>query len=374
MIHNSKLRVVFVREFLTQYGGAERVFDALLELFPDAPIYTLVYNPDTIGDRYKNRDIRPSKLQSLPFAKSHHKWFLPLMTWAVDQIELPTDIDLVISDSSSYAKGVRAPAGVPHLCYLHTPTRYLWTVRNEYVKDAPIPGWIRPLVGPVLDYQKRWDYLAGQRPNYYIANSHNIAERLQQTYDRTADEVLFPFVDCSRFATVKSPDDYVLVLGRMEPIKRNDLVIEACIKLGWPIKVAGGGSWLERYKERYAQHSSVEFLGRVSDDALPSLYAKAKVFVFPAEEDAGITPLEAMASGRPVLAYGKGGALESVNPGVTGEFFTDQTVDGIAQALTKFDWSGYDQAQIRKHVERFDMKAFKRTFMSIAQRAADRRL
>ncbi len=363
------MKVVLIREFLTQYGGAERVLDALLELFPEAPIFTLVYNPETIGHRYAKRDIRPSVLQSLPLARSHHKWYLPLMPWAVDQIELPKDIDLVISDSSSYAKGVKAPPGVPHLCYLHTPTRYLWTVRDEYVRDAPIPSLIRPLVGPILDAQKRWDYLAAQRPDFYIANSQNIAGQLERYYDRTADAVLFPFVDVDRFKPSNSVDDYVLVLGRLEPYKRTDLIIEACIKLGWRLKVAGGGSWLERYRQRYGQHRNVDFLGRVPDEALPSLYARAKVFVFPAEEDAGITPLEAMASGRPVLAYAKGGVLESIKAGVTGEFFTQQTADGIAAALTKFDWMRYTPSAIRAQAERFDVKAFKAGFMDCVKDA-----
>lgn len=362
-VHQRPLKVVLVREFLTQYGGAERVLDALLELFPDAPIYTLIYNPDMIGQRYAKRDVRSSVLQSLPFAKAHHKWYLPLMPWAVDQIELPSDLDLVISDSSAYAKGVRAPKGVLHLCYLHTPTRYLWTVRNEYVRDAPIPSWVRPFVGPVLDAQKRWDYLAAQRPNFYIANSRNIAKRLEETYDRRADAILFPFVDASRFHVSEAVDDYVLVLGRLEPIKRTELVIEACLKLGWRLKVGGGGSWLERYRRQYGHHPQIEFLGRVPDEDLPDLYARAKVFVFPAEEDAGITPLEAMASGRPVLAYGKGGALESITPGVTGELFTDQTADGIATALTQFDWMRYNPSVIRAHVQQFDKQMFKRQFM-----------
>lgn len=360
-------KVAFVHEFLTQYGGAERVLEALLEQYPDAPLYTLIYDPEKMGKAFAGRDIRTSPLQQFPLSRSKFKWYLPLMAWATEQLRLPTDLDLVISDSSAFAKGVIAPQGVPHLCYLHTPTRYLWSSRDEYVRDAPIPGIVRPFVGPVLNYLKRWDYLAGQRPDVYIANSKNVAQRLERYYDRQADHILFPFVDLERFRPSDTIGDYVFVLSRLEPYKRADLVLDACRELGWPLKVAGGGSMLGEYKRRYADAPHIEFLGRVDDAQLPELYARARVFVFPPEEDAGMTPLEAMASGRPVLAYGRGGALESIKPGLSGEFFDEQTVESVKKALTSYDWTRYTAASIRTHVAQFDVKPFVAKFDTIVR-------
>ncbi|MBI4185725.1 glycosyltransferase [Candidatus Berkelbacteria bacterium] len=370
--HSQTLKVALVHDFLTQSGGAERILDCLLDLFPTAPVYTLIYSPARIGQRYAKRKIRPSVLQTLPGAQLHSKWYLPLMTWATDRMALPADLDLVISDASAYAKGVRVPPGVPHLCYLHTPTRYLWSVRDEYVRDAPIPAWIRPFVGPVLDHHKRWDYLAAQRPDVYIANSRHVAAQMEQYYNRSADQVIFPFVDLDRFSPAPTVSDYVLTVGRLEPYKRIDLVIEACIQLSWPLKVVGTGSWLERYRHQYRSHTNVEFLGRVSDEELPQLYAQAKVFVFPASEDAGITPLESMASGRPVLAFKAGGALESVIPGVTGEFFTEQSVAALVAALGNGQWTRYTQTDIRHHAEGFARPEFERRFMDVVDRLMQR--
>ena len=360
-----KLKVAFVHEFLTQYGGAERVLEELLKLFPGSVIYTIIYDRNKMGRSFSDATIQTSPLQSFPLAVSRYKWYLPLMPWAIEQLELPSDLDLVISDSSAFAKGVRVPPGIPHLCYLHTPTRYLWSVRDLYVRDAPIPSWVRPFVGPVLDAQKRWDYLAAQRPDRYIANSRNVQRQLLEFYDRETADVLFPFVDIKRFQPAQEIGDYTLVLGRLEPIKRTDLVLEACARLGWPLKVAGTGSWLERYRRQYEDVPTIEFLGRVPDEALPDLYARAKVFVFPAQEDAGITPLEAMASGRPVLAYAQGGALESITPGVSGEFFTKQTPESVMAGLTGHDWTRYTKARIQSQAERFDVQAFDKHFLAI---------
>ncbi|MBI4022766.1 glycosyltransferase [Candidatus Berkelbacteria bacterium] len=353
------LKVALVHEFLTQYGGAERVLEAFMALFPDALVYTLVYDEIRVGTIFPKERIRTSPLQLLPF-KRHYKWYLPALAWAVEQLEIPQDVDLVLTDASAYAKGVRVPAHIPHLCYLHTPTRYLWSVRDEYVESAPIPALIRPFVGPVLDALKRWDYLAAQRPDRLIANSKNTAIQAKRYYDREPQAVIFPFVNTKRFVPVAQAEvgDYFLMLVRIEPYKKVDLVAEVFAELGWPLKVAGGGSKLAEFRERFAKDPNIEFLGRVSDEALPGLYAHCRAFIFPQEEDAGMTPLEAMASGRPVLAYGQGGALESVKPGVTGEFFTEQTPVALKAALTGHDWMRYTSAEIRRHAERFDLGHF----------------
>jgi glycosyltransferase involved in cell wall biosynthesis len=354
-----KLRVALVHELLTQLGGGERILVEFSRMFPDAKIYTLIHDPAKIGNVIDPSRVITSPLQSMPLSRKLYKWYVPIMDWAIEQLKLPNDIDLVLSDSSAFAKGVLAPKGVPHLCYLHTPTRYLWSVQDSYVRDQPIPALIRPFVKPGLRRLKRWDYIAAQRPHAYIANSDNVATQLQRYYDRTAETVIFPFVDSSLFQLASKVEDYFFILTRMEPYKRVDLVIDACIQAGLKLKVAGSGTQLEELRSRYADSKGIEFLGRVSDEALPDLYAGAKAFIFPQEEDAGITPLEAMAAGTPVLAYGKGGALESVKGGITGEFFYEQTVAAIAQALTKYDWKRYNRSTIRQHVAQFDVTEFR---------------
>lgn len=366
-----RLRVALVHELLTQLGGGERILVEFSRMFPDAQIYTLIYDQQKIGPVLDPKRIVTSPLQGLPLSRQKYKWYVPVMDWAIEQLRLPDDLDLVLSDASAFAKGVRAPKGVPHICYLHTPTRYLWSVQDEYVRDQPIPAPIRPFVKPGLQRLKRWDYIAAQRPHAYIANSDNIAQQLATYYDRTAEAVVFPFVDTSLFH-VAQPEDYVFMLTRIEPYKRVELVADACVQLGVRLKVAGSGTRLEEFRARYASHPTIEFLGRVSDEVLPELYAKARVFVFPQEEDAGITPLEAMAAGRPVLAYGKGGALQSVKAGVTGEFFSEQTVEAIAAALTKYDWTSYNSQVIRTHARQFDVAQFRAKITDVVATVLDR--
>lgn len=366
------LKVALVHEFLTQLGGGERILVEFSRIFPDAKIYTLVHDEAKIGGVIDPSRVVTSPLQQMPFSQTKYKWYLPLMDWAVEQLRLPDDLDLVLSDASAFAKGVIAPKGVPHICYLHTPTRYLWSVQESYVRDAPIPTLIRPFVGPVLRRLKRWDYIAAQRPHAYIVNSKNVGRQLSDYYDRTAEATVFPFVDSSKFTVSKDPESYVLTLGRLEPYKRFDLVIEACVAAKMPLKVAGTGTKLEELRGRYGTSPGVEFLGRVPDDALPALYANAAVFIFPQEEDAGITPLEAMAAGTPILAYGKGGALESVQQGVTGEFFHEQSVEAIAAALTKYDWTRYNRTAIRQHVAQFDVTAFRSQTQAVIDQVLER--
>ncbi|MBI2590200.1 glycosyltransferase [Candidatus Berkelbacteria bacterium] len=361
------LKVVLVHEFLTQYGGGERILEQFTQMFPDAPIYTLIYDPLKMKDAFGDRQIISSILQNLPFSKQYYKWHLPLMPWATEHIKLPADVDLVLSDSSAFAKGVNVSKNIPHLCFLHTPTRYLWSVRNEYVRDAPIPFYIRPFVQPVLSWIKRWDYLAAQKPDAYIANSTNVARQMRRYYDRSPEKIIFPFVELKKFALSAKIQDYFLILTRLEPYKRVDLVLEACADLKLPLKVAGNGSMLSEYKTKYRSAPTIEFLGRVSDQALPALYAQARAFIFPGEEDAGITPLEAMAAGRPVIAYGKGGALESILPGITGEFFYEQSAAALKGILNQFDEKRYNQKRIREHVKQFDVSIFTQSVMQIVE-------
>lgn len=351
------LRVALVHDFLNQAGGAERVLDVLHKIWPTAPIYTLVHNPAAIpAARYAGAQIRPSFIQRLPGGISRYKWYLPLMPRAIESFDL-SGFDLVISDASAFAKGVIVPAGTLHVCYLHTPTRYLWSDRDSYLATAPVPRWARPVLNGVLPRLQAWDLAAAKRPDAYVANSNEVAQRLQHYYHRSAEAVIFPPVDANQFVLQPQPSDYWFTVARLEPYKRLDLILDAFAELGWPLKVAGTGS-RKAELERWARFPTIEFVGRVSDGELAKLYGQAQAVVFAANEDAGIVPLEAMAAGRPVLAYGAGGSLESIVPGVTGEFFSEQTVDSLVAALRAFRPDAYDPAAIRARALTFDETAF----------------
>lgn len=364
-MHFKNLKVVLVHDFLTQYGGAERVLEEFCRIFPNAPIYTLLYDPQKMGSYFKDKTIITSPLNRLP--KRFQKWYLPLMPWAIEQLKIPHDADVVISDSSAFAKGVKVPKHIPHICYLHTPTRFLWQDRIEYLKNSPAPNFLIPLINPILNIIKCWDYIAAQNPDVIIANSENTARRCKKYYDREPNAVIFPFVDLKKFKLAKQIGDYYFILGRIEPYKRFDLAIKAASLLGVKLKVAGTGSNYHNLKKRFAGDHNIEFLGRVADRALPKLYSESLAFIFPGVEDAGMTPLESMAAGRPVLAYREGGALETVIPGKSGEFFDEQTVESLMQALQKYNWKSYNQRVIRRWAQNFDINNFRNKFLKIVK-------
>lgn len=369
------MRIALIHEFLTQYGGAERVLDALLDIWPHAPIYTLVFDRQKMGEWYGTYDVRTSFIQRLPAPKpAGYKWFLTLFPTATESFDL-RNYDVVVSDSSAFAKGVIIHKPAVHICYMHTPTRYLWSVTADYLANAPIPGFLRPVMPPFLAYLRRWDYKAAQRPDYIIANSKTVAERIRTFYKREPDMVLWPPVKTKRFTPRPriEVEDYWLVVARQEPYKRTDLAIQAASQLGLKLKVVGGGSNIDKFRKLAGP--TVEFLGRVSDKEVARLMATAQGLIHPQEEDAGITMLEMMAAGRPVVAYAKGGATEVVIPGKTGELFTDQTVESLVEALSQFRAGRYDTRAIRSFAEQYDEAIFQKKIQeavgaAIAQAAA----
>jgi glycosyltransferase involved in cell wall biosynthesis len=351
------MKVALVHEFLTQYGGAERILDCFLEMWPDATIHTLVYDKEKMGKFYNKFKIKTSYIQNLPsIPPAGYKWWLMLYPNAIEQFDF-SDYDLVISDSSAFAKGIITKKPTVHICYMHTPTRYLWSVTKEYLKEAPIPPLLRPIMPPFINILRKWDFKAAQRPDYIIANSKTIADRIKKFYKRDADGVIFPYVDCDRFKINNDEKKYFLVACRLEPYKKTDLAILAANKLKINLVVSGGGTKIEKLTK--IAGPTVKFTGRLDDVELAKLYENCSAFIFPQEEDAGIMPLEAMAAGRPVIAYGKGGSLESVVPGVTGEFFKEQTVESLSNTIKNFDPNKYDSKVIRNHALKFDKKIFK---------------
>ena len=359
------MKVALVHEFLTQLGGAERVLQTFHELFPDAPVYTLVYDKTPTQGFFDNWDIRTSFLQNLPLAVRKYKWFLPLMPRAAEKFDF-SGYDLVLSDSSAFAKGIITKPPTVHVCYCHTPTRYVWQDRDEYIDSLPYPKYIKHYIKYyAIHYMQGWDYKAAQRPNHIIANSRTVQGRIKKYYDRDS-QVIYPPVDTAFFRPTGEKGDYFLTASRLEPYKKIDLVIDAFNRLNLPLKVAGDGAEIE--KLRGASRPNVEFLGRVSDEELRNLYSGAKAFIFPALEDAGIMPLEALACGTPVIGLNKGGVAEFIKDGEHGVLFADQTIDGIFSAEKKLAMTNFDPEKLRARTLEFDKEIFKekiRAFINI---------
>ncbi|MEK7452911.1 MAG: glycosyltransferase [Patescibacteria group bacterium] len=351
------MRVALVHDYLTQYGGAERVLEVFCEIYPDAPIYTLIYDEKLVQEKFPGRKIYPSFLQKVPFAKKRHRSFLVLMPLAIEQFDF-SKYDLVISDTASYAKGVITLPSTRHICYCHTSTRYAWDDSHKYIRDFPFPGFIKKFIPYFMTYIRTWDFQASQRPDFYLANSNFVAQRILKYYKQEA-QVAHPPVDIFKFypSENKGNESYFLMVGRLLSYKRFDLAISAFSKIGLPLKVIGDGP--ERKKLERIAGDNIEFLGALNDEDLKGYYQKAKALIFPQEEDFGIVPLEAMACGRPVIAYKKGGAKETVLDYQTGIFFNNQTEDDLIDALKRFDNLNFDSKFIRCHAEKFSKDIFK---------------
>ncbi len=348
------MKIALVHEFLHQLGGAEKVLENFLEIWPDATLHLIFYDRNKTNDLFEHAEKKISWVDGLPWAHKHPRLFLMLMPLAIENFNFD-NYDLVISDSSSFAKGAIAP-GKLHICYCHTPTRFIWT-EPEYLEKQKYPALFRWLGKIVLNGIKKWDYKAAQRPQFMIANSKNVQDRIKKYYDRDS-VVIYPPVDSEFFQPVGAKKDYFLTATRLEPYKKIDVLVDAFNELGLPLKIVGTGTVAEDLKAR--AKSNIEFLGRVDGEQLRRLYSEAKAFVFPAEEDAGIVLLEAQACGTPVLAFNSGGALELVTKDVTGDFFPEQTSKSIIEAIKRFDPKKYDINKIRENAQRFGKKIFQK--------------
>ncbi|MEO7020362.1 MAG: glycosyltransferase [Ktedonobacteraceae bacterium] len=354
------MKVALVHDYLNQMGGAERVVLALHELFPDAPLYTSIYDPKRVDPAFQKMDIRTSFMQKFPFIMKHHQPYLPFYPSAMESLDL-RGYDLILSSSSAFGKGVIVKPGTLHICYCHTPMRWCWNY-HEYVEREQLGGMARRILPFMMTWLRVWDQASAARVDHFIANSPVIAERIQKYYRREA-QVIPPPVEASRFLfdPASQLGDYFLILGRFAPYKRFDLAIQACNKLQLPLVVIGKGRDEKRLKAMAGP--TISFLGGLSDAEVLEYFAHCRAFLFPGEEDFGITPLEAQASGRPVIAYGAGGALSSVVEGVTGTFFREQTVESLAGVLASFDERQYDPQTIRNHALAFDTPRFQRRIL-----------
>ena len=352
------LKIALVHEFLIQMGGAEKVLQNFHEVFPEAPVYTLFYDEERTKGAFKGWDIRTSKLQK------HYKSYkltLPLMTKAIESFDF-SNYDVVLSDASAFAKGVITRKPTVHICYCHTPTRYLWESMDEYVSQLPYNALIKWAVRLHLKFVlKKWDWRAAQRPDYMIANSKTVQGRIKKYYGRDS-EVIYPPVASQFYGGDKGNKEdwgqYFLTGSRLEPYKKINLVVEAFNKLNMPLKVVGTGTELEKLKSMAG--ANIEFIGRVRDEELRSLYSAARAFVFPALEDAGIMVLESLSCGTPVIGLGQGGTAEFIKDSENGVLFANQTAEDIAAAVKRFQSMDFDSEKLISAVLPFDKKEFQR--------------
>lgn len=362
------MKVAIVHDWLNQYGGAELVLEALKELFPDAPIYTSIYNPKAMPPFYQQWDIRTSFMDKLPFVKTHHQPFLLLYPLAFESFNL-SQYDLVISNKSGFCHGVITGPDTVHICYCLTPTRFVWDF-HEYVKMENIGPLARKLLPLFLLFLRQWDRLAADRVDFFIAISKEVKKRIYKFYHRTS-EIIYPPIYTSRFHLSSEQDDYYLVVSRLVPYKRIDIAVEAFNLLKRPLIIVGEGRARASLEKKAGP--TIRFLGRVPGEELVQLYARCKALIFPGREDFGIAPLEAQASGRPVIAYAAGGALETVLEGKTGLFFRSQIPEALAETVLEFERRAteFDPSIIRESVKRFDVKNFKRKLQLFVRFAID---
>ncbi|QJD97561.1 glycosyltransferase family 4 protein [Mucilaginibacter robiniae] len=362
------MKVALVHEWLTIIGGSENVFKEIASLFPDADIYTLVAQPETIQKLgLQNHRVTTSFIQSLPFAKTRYRTYLPLFPLAVEQFDLAS-YDLIISSSHAVAKGVLTHSGQVHVCYCHSPIRYAWDLHHQYLKAAGLQTGVKGMLAKLILHRIRtWDIISVNRVDYFIANSKYIGKRIKKLYNRES-EVIYPNVATEDFGMVTDKDDYYFTCSRFVPYKNIDLIVQAFA--GMPDKklfVIGDGPDFNRVKKLAAPNTIL--LGYKPFNELKQYLSKAKAFVFAAEEDFGILPVEAQACGTPVIAYGKGGALETVVENVTGIFFKEPNVESIQKAVKYFDNNDkiFDPKVIAEHAAQFSTARFKQQFSSFLE-------
>jgi glycosyltransferase involved in cell wall biosynthesis len=348
------MKVALVHDWMNQIGGAEDVLEVLAALYPEAPLFTSMYAPGKMPPHWQNWDIRTTFLDRMPFIHKKQQLYFPFYPMAFEQHDL-RGYDLVISNKSGFCHGVITGPETVHICYCLTPTRYVWRY-HQYAEQEGLEWGARAVLQPFLAWLRVWDRLAADRVDHFIAISQEVRRRIGKVYRREA-AIIYPPVDVNRFAPTSKIEDYYLIVGRLVPYRRIDLLIAAFNKMARPLLIAGSGR--DRARLETLAGPTIQFLGYVPDADLPDLYAHCRAFVFPGEEDFGIAPIQAMAAGRPVIAYAAGGVLDTVIPGQTGVLFAEQTVDGIIQAVEEFDTSRVDTAVIRRHAEQFDTSVFK---------------
>ncbi len=347
--------IAIVHDWLVSMRGGERVLEVLCEMFPAATLFTLVHRAGSASPPIERMKIVPSFVQHLPRAETRYQYYLPLFPAAFGSFDL-RGFDLVISSSSSSAKGIRPRNGCLHICYCHTPMRYIWDQYEQYFGPGRSPVPVRAAMFFLRDFLQRWDVRTSRTVDRFIANSRYVQERISRIYSRDS-EVLYPPVDTGRFSLSDENDGYYLVLSALVPYKRIDIAVEAFSTLKERLIVIGTGSEERRLKA--AATSNVEFVGYVPDAEVTRYLRRCRALILPGEEDFGIAPVEAMACGKPVIAYGKGGVRETVLDGITGILFAEQSASSLRHALQTFRGTSFDPGRMRAHAEKFDEASFR---------------
>ncbi|SEQ81126.1 Glycosyltransferase involved in cell wall bisynthesis [Treponema bryantii] len=359
------MKVALVHYWLVTMRGGEKVLETLCKMFPEADIYTNVYNPDAVSDIIRSHKVYTTKINKFPMARKLYQKYMPFMPKALMELDL-TGYDLIISSESGPAKGVCPAPDAFHICYCHTPMRYLWDMYHEYFKKSnPIVKFFMKKMIPGL---RLWDISSSNLVDYFVANSHYVASRINRYYKRNAEVVYPPCAIEKYIDNPRNPEDFYLFFGQLVGYKRADLAIEACIKSGRKIVVIGDGK--SKKAAEYTKSGLVTFTGRVSDQAIADYLSKAKALLFPGIEDFGIIPVEANAAGCPVLAYKKGGALDSIKENVTGMFFEEQTTDSLIKCMDSFEkrQSEFtDRKAFTEHVQQFSENEFIKKINFIVQ-------
>ena len=351
-------RPALVHDWLNQQGGAENVLVEMHRMFPSAPVYTSFYEPTLVDPAFRRLDIRRTWLQRFPLWRTNHQALLPFYPLAFGNLRIP-DADLVLSNCSAFCKGVRTPPHAVHVCYCLTPTRFLW-MPDTYLAGERAPVWSRALLPPLLAWARRWDRRAAQRVTQFLAISTAVAERIRRFYGRSS-RIVYPPVDVDRFAPTTDVGDAFLIVSRLIPYKRIDLAVRACTELGLPLRIVGSGR--AEADLRALAGPTIKFLGRLPDRDVSEEMARCRAFLFPGDEDFGITPVEAQAAGRPIVAYGSGGALDTVIDGTTGILFGEQTVASLGAALRRVQAMTFDTDVLVANARRFSRQNFRRTLL-----------
>ena len=357
------MKIALVHDYLSQDGGAERVLRVLHTMWPDAPIFTLFATKGAVSG-FENADIRESYLAHLPFGRIKYQWYLPLMPQAFELFDL-SEFDVVISSTSAFAKGIITKPGTLHICYCHTPTRYLWTDTKSYIADLKYPKIVKLFLPRLMHRLRMIDKLAANRVDVFVANSKTVQQRIEKYYRRKS-EIIFPPVDVDKASISPVIEDYFISGGRLVPYKRFDLIIEVFNRTKQKLIIFGDGPEEQALKKR--AKSNIKFVGRISEEEKMKLLSRAKAFIHPQLEDLGITPIESMSVGRPVIAYGEGGALETILPGKTGVFFHKQSWHSLIEVIHTFKADAWNPEEIRAHARNFSTYIFEQKIRELVAR------
>jgi len=360
------MKIALVHDFLVKLGGAERVLKTLSEIYPKAPIFTLFYDEQKVGSVFQKERVITSSFQNFPyFMRKRYRLFSSKFPRLIEEFDF-SDYDLVISSSTAMAHGIITPVGTKHLSYCHSPMRYAWDWTHEYRRENGLNGLMSLFAGPLIKYLREWDQLASKRPDMYVANSNNVKERIKKYYKRDS-EIVHPPIDVKMLRAGNTHENFFLIVSTLSPYKRVDLAVELFNKIGRRLVIIGDGKH-RKYLESIAG-DNIDFLGFKSDEVVRDYMQNCRALIFPGEEDFGMTPLEAMASGKPVLAYGKGGCTESIISGKTGEFFFDQNVESMEDGLGRllYNEKFYRPNTIRRHATQFSREIFEKKMQKMVR-------